>query len=257
MKQITLHVYQSIDGCPVIADKCFNAAVDACAYVLIDEETYLRIYLNDLDWPLEAKETLVVTNGCIDLTETERVRFVRGNVVTELRRIKENGDGMVVAYGGETGVLLLDNGLADEIVMTTVPVLVGNGEKGLECGPNDGRIWAVRSSEVLEDGKIRDFPCGYQKYRSILEHEAAAKPAVSAAPKPKKERAKGGTKDADKLVRRLEREIEKQEQVVADFDRKIEAASADYQELTRLLGEKEEAEAALMDLMEQWEQVQT
>ncbi len=42
------------------------------------------------------------------------------------------------------------------------------------------RIW------LLEDGKIRDFPCGYQKYRSILEHEAAAKPAVSAAPKPKK-----------------------------------------------------------------------
>ena len=113
------------------------------------------------------------------------------------------------------------------------------------------RIW------LLEDGKIRDFPCGYQKYRSILEHEAAAKPAVSAVPKPKKERPKGGTKDADKLIRRLEREIEKQEQVVADFDRKIEAASADYQELTRLLGEKEEAEAALMDLMEQWEQVQT
>ena len=112
------------------------------------------------------------------------------------------------------------------------------------------RIW------LLEDGKIRDFPCGYQKYRSILEHEAAAKPAVSAAPKLKKERVKGGTKDADKLVRRLEREIEKQEQVVADLDRKIEAASADYQELTRLLGEKEEAEAALMDLMEQWEQAQ-
>ena len=113
------------------------------------------------------------------------------------------------------------------------------------------RIW------LLEDGKIRDFPCGYQKYRSILEHEAAAKPAVSAVPKPKKERPKGGTKDADKLVRRLEREIEKQEQVVADLDQKIEAAAADYQELTRLLGEKEEAEAALMDLMEQWEQAQT
>ena len=48
----------------------------------------------------------------------------------------------------------------------------------------------------------------------------------------------------------------KQEQVVADLDRKIEAAAADYQELTRLLGEKEEAEAALMDLMEQWEQAQ-
>ncbi len=112
------------------------------------------------------------------------------------------------------------------------------------------RIW------LLEDGTIRDFACGYQKYRSILEHEKAAKPVVVEAPKPKKEKPKGGTKETDKLVRRLEREIEKQEKIVAEFDPKIEAASADYQELTRLLEEKEEAEMLLMDLMEQWEAAQ-
>ncbi|MDO5152825.1 MAG: ABC-F family ATP-binding cassette domain-containing protein [Eubacteriales bacterium] len=112
------------------------------------------------------------------------------------------------------------------------------------------RIW------LLEDGHIRDFPCGYQKYRSILEHEAAAKPTAAAAPKPKKERPKGGTKDTEKLVRRLEREIEKQEKAIADLDGKIEAASADYQELTRLLEEKETAEMTLMELMEQWEAAQ-
>ncbi|MGM9659029.1 MAG: ABC-F family ATP-binding cassette domain-containing protein [Faecousia sp.] len=112
------------------------------------------------------------------------------------------------------------------------------------------RIW------LLEDGAIRDFPCGYQKYRSILEHEAAAKPAAAAAPKPKKEKPKGGTKDTDKLIRRLEREIEKQEAYLAELDQKIEAAAADYQELTRLLAEKEAGEATLMDLMEQWEAAQ-
>ena len=112
------------------------------------------------------------------------------------------------------------------------------------------RIW------LLEDGGIRDFACGYAKYRAILEHEAAAKPVVAAAPKPKKEKPKGGTKESDKLVRRLEREIEKQEKIVAEYDPKIEAASADYQELTRLLEEKEEAESLLMDLMEQWEAAQ-
>ena len=112
------------------------------------------------------------------------------------------------------------------------------------------RIW------LLEDGQIRDFKCGYQKYRSILDHEAAAKPVVTSEPKPKKEKTKGGTKDTDKLIRKLEREIEKQEKVIADFDAKIEAASADYQELTRLLSEKEEAEMVLMDLMEQWEKAQ-
>ena len=112
------------------------------------------------------------------------------------------------------------------------------------------RIW------LLEDGTIRDFPCGYAKYRSILEHETAMKQPVPSAPKPKKEKPKGGTKDQEKLVRRLEREIEKQEKVIADLDTAIEAAAADYQELTRLLGEKEQAEEALMALMEAWEAAQ-
>ena len=112
------------------------------------------------------------------------------------------------------------------------------------------RIW------LLEDGTIRDFKCGYSKYRSILEHEAMAKPVEVSEPKPKKEKPKGGTKEIDKLIRRLEREIEKQETLITELDAKIEVSGADYQELTRLLGEKEEAETVLMDLMEQWETAQ-
>jgi len=83
------------------------------------------------------------------------VRFVTGDAAAELRRIKADGEGTVTAYGAGTGALLLDNGLADEIVVTTVPVLVGGGEKALECGLNDGKAWVVRSSKALEDGKIR------------------------------------------------------------------------------------------------------
>ena len=112
------------------------------------------------------------------------------------------------------------------------------------------RIW------LLEDGTIRDFPCGYQKYRSILAHEAAAKPETPQAPKVKKEKPKGGTKDTEKLVRRLEREIEKQEALVAQLDKKIEESASDYQQLTQVLEEKETAEAVLMELMEQWEAAQ-
>ena len=112
------------------------------------------------------------------------------------------------------------------------------------------RIW------LLEDGTIRDFPCGYQKYRSILAHEAAAKPETPQAPKVKKEKPKGGTKDTEKLVRRLEREIEKQEALITQLDKKIEESASDYQQLTQVLEEKEAAEAVLMELMEQWEAAQ-
>ena len=112
------------------------------------------------------------------------------------------------------------------------------------------RIW------LLEDGSIRDFPCGYSKYRSILEHEAMSKPVTVPQQKAKKEKPKGGTKESDKQIRRLEREIEKQEALISELDQKIEAAAADYQELTRLLAEKETAELQLLELMEQWEAAQ-
>ena len=111
------------------------------------------------------------------------------------------------------------------------------------------RIWE------LERGKIRDFPCGYAKYRSILAHEAAVAPAPVAPRKKegeKKERSKD--KDLEKLVRRLEREIDKQEERIRGLEADIAAASADYQELTRLLKQKEREDEILLELMAQWEE---
>ena len=110
------------------------------------------------------------------------------------------------------------------------------------------RIW------VLEDGAIKDYPCGYARYRSIVQKESIVKPAEPATPKPVKEKPKGGTKETEKKIRRLEREIEKQETLISELDRQIEDAAADYQELSRLLEEKEQQELALLELMEQWEQ---
>ena len=60
--------------------------MDASSCVLIDEETYLRIYMNHLGWPITAKETFVVTNGGIDLTANERVKFIQGDAVDVYKR---------------------------------------------------------------------------------------------------------------------------------------------------------------------------
>ena len=57
----------------------------------------------------------------------------------------------------------------------------------------------------------------------------------------------------EKKIRALEREIEKQEALSAELDTKIEAAAADYQELARLMEEKQQAEDTLAQMMEQWE----
>ena len=111
------------------------------------------------------------------------------------------------------------------------------------------RVWE------LEDGKIRDFPCGYAKYRSIKEHEAAQRQQL---PKKKEKTVKlpSGSKELEKLVRRLEREIDAKEQKMAELDEALAQAATDYQELLRLTAEKETLETELETLMEQWEQAQ-
>ena len=110
------------------------------------------------------------------------------------------------------------------------------------------RIWE------LKDRRIRDFRCGYSKYRDVLQREAADRTAAASEPKEKKERPKPNDKAQEKLVRRLEREIEKQEQAAAVLEKGIALAASDYQELTRLLAEKEAAEARLSQLLEEWAQ---
>ena len=110
------------------------------------------------------------------------------------------------------------------------------------------RIWE------LENGHIRDYPCGYEKYRSIRSFERIQAAAPAAKEKrEKKEKPINPDKNLEKQVRAVEREIEKQEALLHEYDCKIEAAASDYQELARLMAERETHEATYAEMMERWE----
>ena len=140
MKQITLYVYQTIDGYPARADKQVDDAILKADCLLLDEETYLDVFMNHLGWPL---------------TEKEGVQFITGDAVAELSRMKAAGDGVMVAYGEGIAAVLLNSGLADEIVVVTLPVVAGGDEKALQHITGDGAAWVVRSCKVLDGEKVR------------------------------------------------------------------------------------------------------
>ena len=110
------------------------------------------------------------------------------------------------------------------------------------------RIWE------LEDGHIRDYLCGYEKYRSIRSFERIQAAAPAAKEKrEKKVKLAAPDKSLEKQLRAIEREIEKQEALLHEYDGKIDAAASDYQELSRLMAERETAENAYAEMMERWE----
>ena len=113
------------------------------------------------------------------------------------------------------------------------------------------RIW------VLENGTIRDYPCGYEKYRAIKAHELEAQRKKSPEKKGGKEKKAPLTPRADKSlerkVRLAEREIEKLEQMLPSLDAEIAENGGDYQKLTELLQKRETLEQELSERMDEWE----
>ncbi|MBR1781123.1 MAG: ABC-F family ATP-binding cassette domain-containing protein [Oscillospiraceae bacterium] len=117
------------------------------------------------------------------------------------------------------------------------------------------RIW------TLENGKISDFRGDYDAYRAKLAREeelrSVLKPTEAAKPKKDKPKAKspGGTKNLEKQLRALERDIARAEEQLAALDGEMEANATDYQKLQALTQEREAAETRLNELYEQWEEL--
>lgn len=107
---------------------------------------------------------------------------------------------------------------------------------------------------VLMDGEMVDFHGNYEEYLAFRARKAAEK-AASAAPKPKKDKPKrkGGTKPLEKKIAKLEREISETEAQSAALDEQMAAAASDPGKLIELSEQKDALETALMELMEQWE----
>ena len=117
------------------------------------------------------------------------------------------------------------------------------------------RVWE------LEDGKISDFEGSYSQFKAMKQRQAQTASAVSkvkekkAREVPEETAKKKNTRNLEKQIARLEREIEKQEQLLSDYDEKIQTAATDYTELSRLMAEKDEVQAEMDKLYASWEEL--
>ena len=114
------------------------------------------------------------------------------------------------------------------------------------------RIWA------LHDGTVTDFRGSYREYCAWRERQAVFAQNQRQQEKEKRKETKSKPqrpKNNDKALQKLEREIARLEEAIAALDREAEAHAADYQKLMELSAEKEEQEAALLELYERWEEL--
>lgn len=114
------------------------------------------------------------------------------------------------------------------------------------------RIWA------LADGRITDFRGGYSEFCQWRDRQEVFRQNERTAQKkkePKAEPKKKPVQGNDKAIAKAEREIAKLEAKIAALDAEAEANGSDYQKLMELSAEREGLENELLELYEQWEEL--
>ena len=114
------------------------------------------------------------------------------------------------------------------------------------------RIWA------LADGRITDFRGGYSEFCQWRDRQEVFRQNERAAQKkkePKAEPKKKPVQGNDKAIAKAEREIAKLEAKIAALDAEAEANGSNYQKLMELSAEREGLENELLELYEQWEEL--
>lgn len=95
-----------------------------------------------------------VASTTLDKLDWTNSHLIEGDLVTEVAKLKEEGDGSIMMYGyGPVGRALLEAGLLDELRLWIHPEIVGRG--GIS-----GLIYHEGSSAKLEVADVRTFATG-------------------------------------------------------------------------------------------------
>lgn len=169
MKKIKLYIATSIDGFIARNDgdldwltefpnperidygyRTFSESVDT---ILMGGHTYRDILSMDILWPFVDKPTYVITRNA---TVAKRdVRFITENIIEDIVKLKnEEGKDIGLVGGGKLLKLFLNQNLIDEMIITTIPIILGDG---IPLFPNDLKEsrWYLESNTNYNNGVVQ------------------------------------------------------------------------------------------------------
>jgi dihydrofolate reductase len=107
-------------------DHGYGAFMEGIAALLMGRATYRVVEGFGGEWPYGARPVFVATNRPLE-PAAPTVRAVSGTPAELLAAVREVTDGDVYLDGGNLIRQFLDEGLIDQLIVTVVPVVLGEG----------------------------------------------------------------------------------------------------------------------------------
>lgn len=170
MRKVVLYIAQSMDGFiarkdgsldwltsipnPKEGDYGYQALLERIDTLVMGRKTYEELLKFGIEWPYQNFQTYVVTKDSNYRVSTPVTCIVGEEIVEIIREIKQRkGKDIWLVGGGELNALLLRKQMVDEIIVSILPRMIGEGIP-LIGGNTIESEWELVSTRVFETGLV-------------------------------------------------------------------------------------------------------
>lgn len=176
MKKIKLYIATSLDGFIARPDGAldwfpdllkgskdrhgFRELMNSIDIIVMSSKTYHEIIGLNVDWPYKTKTTYVISHQNTNLNENDNVIFITEKIVENIIELKKgNGNDIWLVGGGQLITLFLNHDLIDEMQISYIPVILGEGIPLFPNEPKESK-WEIIKNKIYDSGILK---ADYQK----------------------------------------------------------------------------------------------
>ncbi len=138
----------------------FNSFLESVDLIVMGRKTFEQVITFN-DWSYKDTKMIVLTSRDIEIPEKLKKTVTTSNTLSSAQLIKELSDqpiNHIYVDGGTVIQDFLSTGLVDEITVTIVPILIGNGKPFSRLLPKDLYLQHLKTT-------VYDFGFVQNKYR--------------------------------------------------------------------------------------------
>lgn len=136
-------------------DHGYQEFIDTVDFLVMGRNTYEKVLSFGVPWPYE-KPVVVLTHRPLDIADelASSVEAMSGSPADIIAQLRERGAQHLYVDGGKTIQAFLDAGLIQRLIITSIPVLLGDGIPLFGPLPHDIQLRHI-ATRTLEGGIVQ------------------------------------------------------------------------------------------------------
>jgi dihydrofolate reductase len=120
--------------------------------IIMGRKTYIDLLSFGIEWPYTGIKTFVVSSNPSLKTDTPDTETLTGDIASAVKKIRSNQEKDIwLAGGGQIVTYFLDNELIDRMIISIIPIILGNGIQLFPNKPKETN-WILVESKAYSTG---------------------------------------------------------------------------------------------------------